>query len=117
MKISSLLSIVGVCMLSVQQLKSQTLIRGSIKQPDGKAVQFASVFLLKHDDSSLIKGSVSDAAGKFFFENIRSGMYFSLQQHLQVENRYIQKPLMLVTMKRNDCGDSILKMRRCNCKM
>ncbi len=74
-KISLLLSIVGVCMLSIQQLKSQTLIRGSIKQPDRKAVQFASVFLLKHNDSSLVKGSVSDAAGKFFFENIRSGKY------------------------------------------
>ncbi|MCC6462659.1 MAG: TonB-dependent receptor [Saprospiraceae bacterium] len=51
-------------------------IRGQIRQTDGSAAEFATVLLYQAADSSLTKGSVSDAGGTFEFENIPAGRYF-----------------------------------------
>ena len=42
---------------------------------NGKVVEFATVILLKTADSSLVKGTSADVAGKFKFENIPAGHY------------------------------------------
>ncbi|MEO8763129.1 MAG: TonB-dependent receptor [Ginsengibacter sp.] len=64
-----------VCLPGAQQLKSQSLVNGVIKDANDKLLQFANVLLLKSADSSLVKGVISDAAGKYSFENIASGKY------------------------------------------
>ena len=64
-----------LCLFSGQRLKSQSVIHGSIKNPDSLASQFANVLLLDSSDSSLVKGTMSDVAGKYRFENITSGEY------------------------------------------
>ena len=51
-------------------------ISGTVTQPDGKAVEFATVMLYAAADSALIKGAITDADGQYEFENIQSGRYF-----------------------------------------
>ncbi len=51
-------------------------ISGSVVQSDGTAAEFATVLLLNAADSTLVKGAVTDDAGKFEIENVASGRYF-----------------------------------------
>src|SRR4051812_13964191 len=51
-------------------------IKGIIKDPGGKPMQYANVLLLKSLDSSLVKGTISDSSGRYSFENIEKGKYF-----------------------------------------
>jgi iron complex outermembrane recepter protein len=50
-------------------------IEGIVSGHNGKAVEFATVILLKTADSSLIKGASADVNGKFKFDNIAAGNY------------------------------------------
>ncbi len=53
--------------------------RGSITgtlSGNGRAIESASVTLLRQKDSSLVKAAVSDKNGVFSFENIAFGNYF-----------------------------------------
>jgi len=51
-------------------------ISGTLKAADNKAIDAATVALLRSNDSSLVKYSVSDKNGAFEFENIKTGKYF-----------------------------------------
>ena len=51
-------------------------IKGTVKDYEGKPVEFASVALYKFQDSSLIKGAISDENGQYLIENIPAGQYF-----------------------------------------
>src|SRR5687767_5781293 len=70
-----LLSITFICFLIFQQLHSQSTIYGVIKNDQGKALESANVLLLKSVDSSLVKGMITDAFGKYSFEKIKAGNY------------------------------------------
>ena len=50
-------------------------INGSAADGNAKAIESATVTLLKSKDSSLIKTSASDKAGNFAFDNIADGKY------------------------------------------
>lgn len=50
-------------------------IRGTVSGPENKPFEFAVVTLLSANDSSLVKGGVTDAAGAFSLENISGGSY------------------------------------------
>ncbi|HEY5408507.1 MAG TPA: outer membrane beta-barrel family protein [Ginsengibacter sp.] len=58
-----------------QNLFAQSEIHGIIKDANEKPIQFANVLLLKSTDSLLVKGMISDAAGKYMFQNIKTGNY------------------------------------------
>lgn len=51
-------------------------ISGAVQLPDGQAAEFATVLLHSGSDSSLVKGGITDEAGKFELENIAAGRYF-----------------------------------------
>ena len=52
-------------------------ITGTLSQANGKAVEMATVLLLKAKDSSLVKGAVADFDGRFEMEGkIGEGRYF-----------------------------------------
>jgi len=63
------------CLSVTQQLRSQSVIHGVIQDGNDKFLQFANVLLLKSVDSSLVKGMITDASGKYSFENIKIGKY------------------------------------------
>ena len=91
---------VQLFLLNLQQLKSQTLVHGTIKDANGKLLQFANVLLLKSTDSSLVKGIISDPSGKYSFENIKNGNTL-LRQLLQEWARYLHKYLKLMQIRKN----------------
>ena len=74
-KLMLLLCLACLCLFISRQLNAQATIRGIIKDDHGKTLQFANVLLLKSTDSSLVKGMITDASGKYFFENMKSGNY------------------------------------------
>jgi len=57
------------------QPNSSAAVSGHIST-SGKAVEAASISLLKTKDSSLVKLELSDKQGNFEFDNIKSGRYF-----------------------------------------
>lgn len=50
-------------------------VKGTVREPDGKAIPFASVLLLSKTDSTLVKGVISDETGRFLINNIQEGAY------------------------------------------
>lgn len=57
-------------------LYSQSMVSGLVKAKDDKPVEFANALLLHHADSSLFRGSIADADGRFTIANIPAGSYF-----------------------------------------
>ena len=50
-------------------------VNGLVSRADNKPVEFATVTLLKAKDSTLVKGAIASAEGKYEFEGIREGQY------------------------------------------
>src|SRR4051812_6883385 len=50
-------------------------ITGRIIGEDKKPMEFVVVTLLKAEDSSLVKGSITDVDGKYAFENLTPGNF------------------------------------------
>ncbi|HEY1053736.1 MAG TPA: TonB-dependent receptor, partial [Emticicia sp.] len=65
------LLLAGASLLSFAQT-TKGKISGSLYDEKKQALPFASVLLLKAQDSTLVKGSVSDIEGKFSFEQFVS---------------------------------------------
>src|SRR5665213_1543253 len=63
------------CVIGTRKVSAQSSIHGIIEDQNGKPVQYANVLLLKISDSSLVKGMISDASGKYSFTNIKNGKY------------------------------------------
>ena len=74
-KLLILFLIASSCLISTKQIKSQSVIRGEIKDIDGVPLQSANVLLLKSTDSSLVTGMMSDTFGNYSFEKIKNGQY------------------------------------------
>ena len=51
-------------------------VSGQLKTSAGEAIEFATVALYLAKDSSIVKGTLSDSAGKFTFEKIPFGSYY-----------------------------------------
>ncbi len=57
--------------------QTKSTVSGKINGAEGsKAFSSATVTLLNKKDSSLAKAAVTDAAGKYIFENLKEGSYF-----------------------------------------
>ncbi|MDQ1088169.1 outer membrane beta-barrel family protein [Siphonobacter sp. SORGH_AS_1065] len=69
--------ILFICGLSLGHAQStfKGSVSGKIIDKTGKAVEFATVMVLKSKDSTLVKGGVADADGNFEIEGIAEGRY------------------------------------------
>ena len=56
-------------------LFSQSTVSGIVKDKDDAPVEFANVLLLNQPDSSLFRGSIVGADGRFLIQNIPAGKY------------------------------------------
>ena len=90
-------------------LKAQTVIHGIVKDTNGKTLQFANVFLLKLADSSLVKGTVSDAAGKYSFIYSKNGKYRISASFTGMEQSY--SPVFEISPGKNDINQGILSLQ------
>lgn len=73
-KIVTLCSFVLSAIVSFAQ--TPATVTGSARDEQGKALQSATVSLLRSKDSSLVKVAVTDAAGVYEFAGIKPGRYF-----------------------------------------
>lgn len=74
----------------IAQAQTTARIAGSVKDEEGKALQSATVTLLKSSDSSLVKAAVSDRAGIYEFVNIQNGKYLVLFSSAGFEKKFSQ---------------------------
>ena len=82
-------------------------LKGSVKDQYQEPIAFASVFLLKVTDSSLVKGSSADENGNFLIENINEGLYFLKASYVgQVSNN-----LALEIFKDTKIGTVIIEQK------
>jgi iron complex outermembrane recepter protein len=72
-QIYSLIVILASCFTAVAQTTSK--ISGIVQDAEGKNISAATVSLLKSNDSSLVKVSVTDKAGAYEFIGIKEGKY------------------------------------------
>jgi iron complex outermembrane recepter protein len=63
-------------LLFLTSILSAQKISGTVTDASGKAQEFASVMLMQSKDSTLTKGAITDADGKFDIENAAAGTYF-----------------------------------------
>ncbi|MFN8355526.1 MAG: outer membrane beta-barrel family protein [Spirosomataceae bacterium] len=66
---------------------AQHTLKGSIKSPSGEGLAYVSVGLLK-SDSTIAKGTSTDAAGEFVFENVKTGQYRLVASGVGYEKAY-----------------------------
>ena len=74
------------------QNNGQTFVKGLITDKAHQPISNASVLLLRAKDSSLVKGSITDANGGFVFSNISFGNYYvtaSMLQYLLISSSTI----------------------------
>lgn len=64
-------------------------IVGSVQTADKQNIEAATITLLKHVDSSMVKASVSDNTGRFEFENIAEGKYIVWISAVGYESSYL----------------------------
>lgn len=58
-------------------LIAQCQVKGNVADPAGKPLEFATVALYRTADSTLVKGTVSDASGHYLFKSVPNGTYYT----------------------------------------
>jgi iron complex outermembrane receptor protein len=86
-KILAILMLVSCSLAGLAQ--SQSNIRGIVNDGE-KAIEAATISLLKSKDSALAKVLVTDKAGKFEFENIKAGKYLVMVSAVGYGKSYSQ---------------------------
>lgn len=67
--------------------KAQSRLSGTISDPEGEALPGASVLVLSLTDSSLVKGGVTNAQGKFLIQDIENASYIFSVSSVGFETR------------------------------
>jgi len=70
----TILLLLSTAVLFAQSAK-QTKVSGSLLDEQGKPLDYATVSLLKAQDSSIVKGTLSGQAGDYLFDHVNSGSY------------------------------------------
>jgi len=69
------LCLIATLVFITQLAYSQNSIEGHIQDDVGAPLSFANVLLLKANDSTLVKGAITEDNGQFLFESISQGQY------------------------------------------
>jgi hypothetical protein len=92
-----LFPVILIMMLSIGAMAQQGgTISGLVSYPDNKALESATVTLLRAPDSSLIKRSLSDQKGFYGFAKLKKGAYILLVEAVGY-HRWISQPIRLNT--------------------
>ncbi|GAB3018442.1 outer membrane beta-barrel protein [Spirosoma pulveris] len=83
----SILILLGLSTSFGQVLTRGTVI-GQVGTVAGKPLEFTTMMLLKAKDSTLVKGAISDADGKYAFENVGAGNYRVAAQQIGYSKTY-----------------------------
>lgn len=87
-----LLALYSLLLLTVSTASGQVLTRGvvngQVETVAGKPLEFTTMMLLKAKDSTLVKGAISDAGGKYAFEQVGAGRYLVAAQQIGYRKTY-----------------------------
>ncbi|WPP49840.1 outer membrane beta-barrel family protein [Catalinimonas niigatensis] len=72
----------------ISSLQAQHQLSGKVKDEKNEAVPFANVLLLNVQDSSLVKGTITDTTGHFALENVAQGNYLVSSQMVGYDSYY-----------------------------
>ena len=85
-------SLLIITLLTLSTAFAQVLTRGTVNGQvgtvAGKPLEFTTMMLLKAKDSTLVKGAISDADGKYAFENVGAGQYLVAAQQIGYRKTY-----------------------------
>jgi iron complex outermembrane receptor protein len=70
-----LLLLISTASLFAQEAKPEVKISGSLQNEQGKPMDYATVSLLKAQDSTVVKGTLSTETGAYIFDHIPAGNY------------------------------------------
>ena len=70
------------------QVLTRGTVSGQVGTTAGKPLEFTTMMLLKASDSTMAKGSISDATGKYAFENVGAGRYLVVAQQIGYRKTY-----------------------------
>ena len=70
------------------QMMTRGTVSGQVSTVGGKPLEFTTMMLLKAADSTLAKGAISDATGKYSFENVGAGQYVVAAQQMGYRKTY-----------------------------
>ncbi len=73
--IRTIVSFIIILILIHQHAEAQNKITGKVKDAGSNPLSYSNVLLLQPNDSTLVKGTVSDEDGSFEIENIDDGSY------------------------------------------
>lgn len=73
--LSIALLVISAAAAVAQTNKPAAAISGTLLDGDGKPVDYATVVLLKAQDSTVVKGTLSSESGAYNFDHIKSGAY------------------------------------------
>ena len=74
--------------LAFSNILAQSKVHGVVSDDKGKPIANATVLLLNHKDSSLIKGMLTNASGAYAFENVTAGKYRISSTHTGFKQVY-----------------------------
>ncbi len=70
------------------QVLTRGVVNGQVGTVAGKPLEFTTMMLLKAKDSTLVKGAISDAEGKYAFEQVGAGRYLVAAQQIGYRKTY-----------------------------
>ncbi|MDB5242274.1 MAG: TonB-dependent receptor, partial [Spirosoma sp.] len=73
---------------SLAQVLTRGTVSGHVSSAASKPLEFSTMMLLKAADSTLVKGAISDAAGKYQFESVGAGRYVVMAQQMGYRKTY-----------------------------
>ena len=105
------LSFVFVTLFTVTTF-SQIKIKGTVTDSGGRPIPQANILLLKHADSSLVKGTITNEKGQFLLEKISEGNYLISYSFSGYKQLY-SEPLTVTKFSKDvDAKNSVLLQDR-----
>jgi len=86
-----LLMLISFLFFTFLSVFSQVTITGNVKDEAGNPLEFVSMALILQQDSTLVKGSLTDENGVYLIEKVNPGSYLILASYLGYENVYSEK--------------------------
>lgn len=90
----------------------EVAVVGTVREPGGKPVGNANVLLFRSPDSSLVKGMMSDTAGRFIFRNVGDGVYYTMTSFAGMETVFSKLFKVGRDSEPVDLGEQVLRDTR-----
>ncbi len=91
MKTNKLLLFFVLIFSSATYAQSSYTISGHLIETSSESIPFANVLLLKSNDSTLVRGAVTEDDGSFVLDNIKSGNYIVMGSMVGYQSAYSQE--------------------------